>query len=230
MKPLNRIAIIVAMSDEEQLMKNVLSDKKEETLNSTKYTVGTVGNHQVALLRCGIGKVNAAVMTTELIAHFKPDFIINSGVAGGLGKDVRVGDVVVGTECCYHDMWCGSGEWGQVQGFPPRFQVPAELVENIKKLNLENTHYGLICTGDQFICNLQMVLDIKKNFPEGIAVDMESCAIAHVSYIYQIPYLSIRVISDTPGMEHDNTSQYFDFWTKAPQTTFETVKRIVANL
>lgn len=225
-----KIAIIVAMGDEEQLMKNVLTDKREERLVSTTYTMGTVGNHQVALLRCGIGKVNAAVMTTELIASFAPDIIINSGVAGGLGRNVRVGDVVVGTECSYHDVWCGSGEWGQVQGFPARYKAPETLIENIKKDASEHMHFGLICTGDQFICNEQMVLDIKKNFPEGLAVDMESSAIAQTSHIYNIPFLAIRVISDTPGMEHDNTSQYHDFWTKAPQTTFEAVKRIIANI
>ncbi|MDO4191084.1 MAG: 5'-methylthioadenosine/adenosylhomocysteine nucleosidase [Bacteroidales bacterium] len=225
-----KIAIIVAMESEEKLVKNLFADFSIEQLSCTTFLQGNIGNKTVALLRCGIGKVNAAMMTTELIAQFQPELIINSGVAGGLGKQVRVGDVVVATECTYHDMWCGSGEWGQVQGLPARFAAPANVLAVAEAMKDEHMHFGLICTGDQFICNVEMVDTIKKNFPTGLAVDMESTAIAQVCYVHQVPFLSFRVISDTPGMEHDNTAQYLDFWTTAPQTTFAVLQQLITRL
>ncbi len=225
-----RIAIIVAMESEENLMKNLFTDSEVEQLTTTTYIKGMMGNHLVALLRCGIGKVNAAMMTTELIAHFRPDIVINSGVAGGLGKQVRVGDIVVGETCSYHDVWCGCGDWGQVQGLPSRFSAPADILAAARSLADEHMHFGLICTGDQFIFNVEMVDAIKKNFPEGLAVDMESTAIAHVCHVHNVPFLSFRVISDTPGMEHDNAAQYKDFWTIAPQTTFAVLRQLITRI
>ena len=72
-------------------------------------------------MKCGIGKVNAAVRLSELINVFAPDMVVNTGVAGGIDTEVNVGDVVVGRQCCYHDVWCGEGAWGQMQGLPLYF-------------------------------------------------------------------------------------------------------------
>lgn len=221
-----KIIIIVAMQQEYELMRHILQNTSEQ--NGTMQ--GTVGNHNVMLLQCGIGKVDAAVRTTESIASFRPDAIINSGVAGGLGKGINVGHVVIGTEYVYHDVWCGSGVWGQVQGFPERFVADKHLLAAAKAIQTEHVHFGLICTGDQFICNVAMIESIRAHFAEGLAVDMESCAIAQVCHMHQIPFLSLRVISDTPGMEHDNTAQYNDFWKVAPKTTFEILRQILGAL
>ena len=90
-------------------------------------------------------------------------------------------------------------------------------------------HKGLICSGDQFIDKMEDVKRIKGIFPEALAVDMESGAIAQVCHLCQVPFLALRVISDSPGASHDNTRQYLDFWTAAPQESFSLVKELISK-
>ena len=98
-----------------------------------------------------------------------------------------------------------------------------------KALSLQTStriYSGLICSGDQFITNRKELDKIKATFPNGLAVDMESASIAHVCYMNKIPFLSFRIISDTPGIE-DHTTQYNRFWEEAPQKSFEIIKQLI---
>lgn len=190
---------------------------------------GKVGRHDVIAMQCGIGKVNAAIGTLTLVNSFLPDFVINSGVAGGADQSISVMDVVAGARVAYHDVWCGpESELGQVQGLPLYFEGAKRLLDLVP--NREGIHKGLICSGDQFIDTLDAVSRIKGNFPEALAVDMESGAIAQVCHLNKVPFLALRVISDSPGASHDNTRQYLDFWADAPQETFNLVKDIITRL
>ena len=226
---MKRIAIIVAMQSEFDLVSNILEHAEPREIEGAKALVGELFGKQIVLLKSGIGKVNAAMQVTSLIAEIHPDYIINSGVAGGIGEGMHQGDIVVGTETCYHDVWCGEGEWGQVQGFPLKFQASLELVDNMKSLNSQLI-FGLICTGDQFISDLATLQGIKRNFPDGKAVDMESAAIAQVCYAKQVPFMSLRIVSDTPGMEPDNTTQYLDFFAEAPKKTFAVLRQLIEKI
>jgi len=164
-----------------------------------------------------------------LVNHFAPNFVINSGVAGGADKSVNVMDVVAGKKVSYHDVWCGpESELGRVQGLPLYFEGSSKLLELLPESG--DIHKGLICSGDQFIDTMDEVNRIKGNFPEALAVDMESGAIAQVCYQCSVPFLALRVISDSPGASHDNTRQYLDFWTDAPRETFKLVKDIITKL
>ena len=223
---MKRIAIIVAMQSEFDLVSNILEHAEPREIEGAKALVGELFGKQIILLKSGIGKVNAAMQVTSLIAEMHPDYIINSGVAGGIGEGMHQGDIVVGTETCYHDVWCGEGEWGQVQGFPLKFPASSELVNDMKSLNSQLI-FGLICTGDQFISDLATLQGIKRNFPNGKAVDMESAAIAQVCYAKQVPFMSLRIVSDTPGMEPDNTTQYLDFFAEAPKKTFAVLRQLI---
>ena len=223
---MKRIAIIVAMQSEFDLVSNILEHAEPREIEGAKALVGELFGKQIILLKSGIGKVNAAMQVTSLIAEKHPDYIINSGVAGGIGEGMHQGDIVVGTETCYHDVWCGEGEWGQVQGFPLKFPASSELVNDMKSLNSQLI-FGLICTGDQFISDLATLQGIKRNFPNGKAVDMESAAIAQVCYAKQVPFMSLRIVSDTPGMEPDNTTQYLDFFAEAPKKTFAVLRQLI---
>ena len=233
---MKRIAIIVAMQSEFNLVSNILEHAEPREIEGAKALVGELFGKQIVLLKSGIGKVNAAMQVTSLIAEMHPDYIINSGVAGGIGEGMHQGDIVVGTETCYHDVWCGEGEWGQVQGFPLKFQASLELVNNMKSLNSQLSTFnsqlifGLICTGDQFISDLATLQGIKRNFPDGKAVDMESAAIAQVCYAKQVPFMSLRIVSDTPGMEPDNTTQYLDFFAEAPKKTFAVLRQLIEKI
>lgn len=138
-------------------------------------------------------------------------------------------DVVVSQKTVYHDVWCGMGcDKGQIQGFPTYFTSDQRLLDVAK--NLQNTetriHSGLICTGDQFITNQDELSLIKSDFPEGLAVDMESCSIAHTCHIYNIPFISFRIISDTPGVEN-HTQQYEDFWGTMSKRSFNVTKDFI---
>ncbi len=233
---MKKIAIIVAMQSEFELVSNILENAEAREIGGAKALVGELSGKQIILLKSGIGKVNAAMQVTSLIAEMHPDYIINSGVAGGIGEGMHQGDIVVGTECCYHDVWCGEGEWGQVQGYPLKFSASFELVNAMKAFNSQlstlNSQlvFGLICTGDQFISDLAILQGIKKNFPDGKAVDMESAAIAQVCYAKQVPFMSLRIVSDTPGMEKDNTTQYLDFFAEAPKMTFAVLRQLIETI
>ena len=224
-----KIGIIVAMHKELELLLPLLQNSEESRMGGCEFHRGKVGRHDVIAMQCGIGKVNAAIGTLTLVNSFLPDFVINSGVAGGADQSISVMDVVAGARVAYHDVWCGpESELGQVQGLPLYFEGARRLLDLVP--DREGIHKGLICSGDQFIDTLDAVSRIKGNFPEALAVDMESGAIAQVCHLNKVPFLALRVISDSPGASHDNTRQYLDFWTDAPQETFNLLKDIITRL
>lgn len=202
-----KVGIIIAMDIEYNQLLSVLGGKPE----------GQAFGNDIILWHSGIGKVNAAVGAMNLYLEHKPDCILSTGLAGGIDQSMQVRDIVVGSQTVYHDVWCGEGNLkGQVQGLPARFEGHEVLrkaalsVANLK----DNTHRiieGLICTGDQFITNKEALSKIKTDFPDGLACDMESTAIAHVCHLLQVPFLSIRIISDTPGNTENHQQQWSDF-------------------
>ena len=224
-----KIAIIVAMSKEMDLLAPHIVGTRTHRINGRDVLVGQMCGHDVVAMQCGIGKVNAAMGATLLIKQFAPDYVINTGVAGGAGGHVAVMDVVVADRVAYHDVWCGpESVAGEVQGLPLYFPGNERLLAAVPKR--DNIHVGLTCSGDQFIDTNEAVQRITSLFPDVLAVDMESCAIAQVCYLCKTPFMSLRVISDSPGASHDNTRQYTDFWEEAPQKTFGIVQELLANL
>ncbi len=225
-----RIGIIVAMQVELDLLLPLINEIK--TIKHTGVTLheGMIGDKMVCLMQSGIGKVNAAVGAMQLIRYFNPDIVVNTGVAGGTGEGARILDVVVGERVAYHDVWCGEpNERGQVQGYPRYFEAPSDILalECLK----DNRHIkrGLIASGDIFVDTPEALASIKAIYPGVMAVDMESAAIAQVCYLAGIPFLSIRVVSDTPGVA-DNSTQYRNFWTEAPRQTFHVLTELLNEL
>lgn len=224
-----KIGIIAAMHKELELLLPLLQDSEQSRMGGCEFYRGKMGRHDVIAMQCGIGKVNAAMGSLTLINAFLPDFVINSGVAGGADPSVKVMDVVAGARVAYHDVWCGpESELGQVQGLPLYFEGSKRLLDMLPER--DDIHKGLICSGDQFIDTTDSLQRIKGDFPEALAVDMESGAISQVCHLSGVPFLALRVISDSPGASHDNTKQYIDFWADAPQECFNIVKEIIKNL
>ena len=180
----------------------------------------------------GIGKVNAAVGVSEMIRRYSPDLVVSTGCAGGGRTDMEVMDVVVSTELTYHDVYCGEAigktVYGQVQGMPARYKSPIDLVEKAKSVS-PRVHAGLIVTGDWFVDSREKMREIVGHFPEAAAVDMESAAIAQTCHIYNIPFISFRVISDIP-LKDNNASQYHDFWNTIADNSFETTKEFLLKI
>ncbi len=223
------IAIIVAMDKEHVQIKRMLTNMKEEH-ELFDYVIGDLGRNTIILSKCGIGKVNAAVGTSEIIRRYKPDAVVSTGCAGGIDKCLNVMDVVVSTKTVHHDFFLGMGcEKGQIQGMPTFFEADKRLVDVALALNDPTIHAGLICTGDQFITSKTELARIKEDFPEGLAVDMESVAIAQTCYTYHVPFVSFRVISDTPGTD-GHQQQYENFWQDMAQKSFHTTKAFINNI
>ncbi len=229
---MGKIGIIVAMTSEFNLVNVLLEEKHERHVNDFSFVEGRLDGKEVVLAKSGIGKVCAAVGVSEMIREYSPACIVNTGVAGGIDASLQVMDIVVGGRTVYHDVWCGEGNaYGQIQGLPAFFEADARLLKaalsigsDVRLLN------GLICTGDQFITDRVALNKIKDHFPEGFAVDMESCAMAQVCYLYRVPFLSFRIISDTPGRTDDHSLQYREFWTIAPEKSFEVLRQLIARV
>ena len=208
-----KIGIIVAMDKELEQLRPLFPEDK------------------VILQKSGIATVNAAIQTVEMIRQYKPDVIISSGCAGGNGDDINLQDVVVSSELAYHDVYCGRAIddttiYGQVQGLPPRFGVDPYLLE---KALLTGAKPGLIVTGDWFVDTKEKMREIISHFPEAKAVDMESAAIAHTCYLYKVPFISFRVISDIPLRDTD-ASQYHNFWDTIAQHSFQVTRTFIEKL
>ena len=218
-----KIGMIVAMDKELQQLRPLFPEDK------------------VILQKSGIATVNAAIQTVEMIRQYKPDCIISSGCAGGNGDDINLQDVVVSSELTYHDVYCGAAiddttVYGQVQGLPARYQADPYLLKKAMELsqisNLKSQisiHSGLIVTGDWFVDSKEKMREIVSHFPEAKAVDMESCAIAQVCHIYNVPFISFRVVSDIPLRDTD-ASMYHDFWSKVAENSFNVTRTFIESL
>ena len=223
------IAIINAMQKEHEQLAGLLTETETVTDGPFSFVTGTFNNQRMVLMQSGIGKVNAAVGAVELIRRYAPDALVNTGVAGGADERVNVMDIVVGEKVAYHDVWCGPEcEIGVVQGLPPYFSADRSIVESLSASPL--LKYGLIVSGDQFVESIDKVKKIKANFPDALAIDMESGAIAQVCELMKVPFLSLRVISDSPGASHNSMVQYQNFWEEAPGHTLEIVEQLLHHL
>lgn len=222
-----KIGVIVAMEAELGMLLREMEPFEQTELNGRKYYHGRIGNRDITATQCGIGKVNAAVGALTLIEAYAPDAVINTGIAGGTGSSAGVLDVVAGSEVGYHDVWCGPGNApGQVQGLPETFAGATGLfaIDELEKQG--RLKRGLIASGDRFISTSEELAAVLATRPEAIAVDMESGAIAQVCHLKNVPFLAIRVVSDTPGVEN-HLDQYCNFWQTAPERTFIVLKELL---
>ena len=218
---MKKIGIIIAMDKELELFAADLRNTSEQTVHQRRFVEGTISDKDVVIVVSGIGKVNAALCAADLINHFKVDTIINIGISGGLDSNLEIGDFVVGDDMVYHDYDTGAEIQ---QDVPDRFHSAPELTALLPDLK-----HGLLCCGDQFIAQNDALMAIKQKYPAGLAVDMESAAIAHTCHLHGIPMISIRQISDTPGIEH-HTEQYETFWKNASSHSVELLKTLLERL
>ncbi|MGL5417243.1 MAG: 5'-methylthioadenosine/adenosylhomocysteine nucleosidase [Clostridium sp.] len=196
------IGIISAMSEELELLLNDMVVEEKTVKANMTFHKGKVWGKDVVAVVSGIGKVNAAVCTQILISEYKVNSVINVGVAGGIGKDIYPGDVVVAENLVQHDV--DTTVFGDAHGQVPRmdtfdFICDEELVK-LAKLSCDeikdiNTFSGRIVSGDQFIASVDKIKWLESEF-NAIACEMEGASIAHVCYLNTIPFVIIRSISD----------------------------------
>lgn len=217
MKP---IAIVSAMHDELSQLLALMPDEHKQTRAGRSFWIGHLHGHDVVLVLSGIGKVAAATTATLLIEHFKVSQIVFTGVAGGLGNNVNVGDLVVADSFLQHDL--------DVSPLFPKYEVPSYGIATFvadKKLaselrqscaavlddldhiltmdaraafNLTNPklHQGLLISGDRFVSTTVESQKLQQDLPQALAVEMESAAFAQVCHDYKVPFAAVRTISD----------------------------------
>lgn len=190
---------------------------------------GRFGKLDIVACKCGIGKVNAALAADAVLRTFHPDMVINTGVAGGTGatdRPVGVLDVVLADRIAYHDVWCGPGTVpAQADNCPVYFTCP--LTDDVA--DALGVRRGLIASGDIFIDNPDDLRRVLTVHPDALAVDMESAAIAQACYRRGVPFVCLRVVSDTPG-DGGNAAAYEEFWTDAPARTFQALEHLLEML
>ena len=198
------IVIICAMSEErDAFLHSIKSFKKLkfEKLNyhgmsfDNTYYKGKIGHENVVILHSGVGKVYAAILTTIAIKKFKPDLVINVGVAGSLSKNIHVGDIVVATRIADWDVdvpgWDRS-----IMSDKISYAADGKFLKQcclIKDISIKK---GYIVSGDEFVYNKAQLKTIKKFFKDALCCEMEGSSIANTCYAFNVPFAIIRSISD----------------------------------
>lgn len=224
-----KIAIVVAMQKELDLLLPHISDAITSVKGRFTIHSGQMAGCEVIAMQSGIGKVNSALALQCLLDDFAPDLVINTGVAGGTGS-AGILDVVVGNRVAYHDVWCGPGTVpGQASDCPQYFEPPCGLLDLPALGSDSGVIHGLIASGDIFVSSPEETERIRGLYPDVAAVDMESASMAQTCWLNRVPFVSVRVVSDTPGAA-DNISQYENFWTDAPMRTFSVLMPLVEQI
>ncbi|QJQ94391.1 MULTISPECIES: 5'-methylthioadenosine/S-adenosylhomocysteine nucleosidase [Halomonadaceae] len=211
------IGIIGAMAEEVELLASRLTEHETRQHAGFIFHTGSLHDVKVIILQSGIGKVNAAVGTSQLLDKYQPEAIINTGSAGGFGEDLAIGDVVISSEVRHHDVdvVAFGYDYGQVPRMPAAYLPDPRLVqaarECSKRLDELRIVEGLIATGDSFMSCPESVKKTRERFPAMLAAEMEAAAIAQTCHLYDCPFVVIRALSDIAGQESDlSFAQFID--------------------
>jgi adenosylhomocysteine nucleosidase len=204
------LGIIVAIEDEvEYFLNNTVHLGIYSDTAVTFYHLAK-GKKEFILAKSGAGKVNASMAATIMLEKYDIQYIINTGIAGGIGE-LNIGGIIIAASAVHHDVNMSSHRniyrYGQVRGLPFEFKSDQNLVLKFQKFLTDKgivNYVGTIASGDCFVNNDQCLEKIKKESAEIIGVDMESASIGQVCHLYNVPFISVRIISDII------TSQYKD--------------------
>lgn len=207
-----KYGIICAMEEEIKELRAQLTNANEENIANMIFYSGQINDHEVVLVRAGIGKVQAGVTTAFLIENFKVDAVINSGSAGGIGTGLAVGDLVLSTGAAYHDASATVFGYkpGQLPQQPQIFEADQELLQAVGEAASQaglQVKPGLIVTGDQFVSSQAQIAAIKEIYPQALCCEMEGAAVAQVAYQFDKPFLIVRAMSDVGD---EDAGQSFD--------------------
>lgn len=210
-----KAGIIGAMEPEVAILKSQLSNPQESTYFGYTFYQGQLDGTEVIIVQSGIGKVASALAAALLIDKFSPDYVVNTGSAGGFDQSLKVGDIVVSSEVRHHDadVTAFGYEIGQLPGMPAAFIPHPTLVEaakqGIEALEGINTLVGQITTGDTFMTKEEDIAKARADFPSMAAVEMEGAAIAQTCHQFDVPFVVIRSMSDIAGKESPSSFEAY---------------------
>lgn len=225
--------IIGAMRCEVDTLIESMQNVSVDEISSVKFYKGTIGGAEVVVAEAGVGKVNAAVTAQTMILKYNTDRIINIGVAGGLNKNLAIGDVVVAEKCAEHDM--DTTPIGDAPGYITGLdRVYTECDKSLVGLLCEcteeleiHTIVGTIVSGDQFISREDQRKKLIEVFG-GDAAEMEGAAIGHVCAMNDVSFVVLRAISD--GADSDSHMDFSTFCRMAAQNSARIVKNLLVKL
>ncbi len=232
-----RVGIIGAMDVEVELLRERLFDREDTPALGMDFSAGRLGEKDAVVVKCGVGKVNAAVCAQALCERFGCTHLINTGVAGSLDPEgLDVGDLVVATDCVQHDFTVAP------LGYAPGLVPGRERVEFVADAPMRQAALeaaaavapevravcGRVASGDQFVATEQERERIVSMFGARCC-EMEGAAIAQVATLNGVPFAVVRAISDKPGAE-DQTVTYAQFEQAAAHRCAKIVAHMVAML
>jgi adenosylhomocysteine nucleosidase len=198
-----RTAIVAAMHEELAAVLALMPDEHKQRAAGRDFFVGQLHGQDVVAVLSRIGKVAAATTATVLLERFQVDRILFTGVAGGLGRGVQRGDVVVADAFVQHDL--------DASPIFPRYEVPlygtgifptdpaltASLAAAVRRaLPGTHLHRGLVASGDRFVSSEGESRLLRQALPDVLAVEMEGAAFAQVCHDYGVPFAAVRTVSD----------------------------------
>ncbi|MGL5205429.1 MAG: hypothetical protein ACRC7B_00745 [Metamycoplasmataceae bacterium] len=182
------------IADPNEIHESVLKFKKESIIGTSAFLHYQWNNIEIVVVESGIGIVNAAMITQKLIDNFNVERILNYGAVGGT-NNVELFDVIIPRKFYFHDV---KTPWY------PRGQTPGE--REFWDNAFENTHNINIASGNSFINRIEEIENIKKDLNVDL-FDMESCAIAQVSYKNRLPFYCVKGVSDIINVTDSNDRQ-----------------------
>ena len=203
---MSKIGIIVAMEEELESILDIMDNIEEKEIYGLTFKTGQIEKNKIIVVKCGVGKVNAARVTQILIDTFNVKCVINVGAAGALNPFLNIGDIVIGEKLIQHDfdITAFDHDKGYITGVGDYIYSDSELIEKFENAanNLKEKDYkikkGIIATGDIFCTDIEIKNKIFSKF-DADCVEMEGAAIAQVCYLDKIPFIVIRSISDSPN-------------------------------
>ncbi|AWL12981.1 Adenosylhomocysteine nucleosidase [Saliniradius amylolyticus] len=229
-----KIGILGAMEQEMALLRASLEGGHQETQGPLEFYSGRLHGVEVVLVQTGIGKVAATLATALMIQCYKPDYVVNTGSAGGFDARLNIGDLIIASAVQHHDVDVThfGFEHGQVFGLPKLFPCDQRLIhaaqhaaETITDIHSQT---GLIGTGDSFIGCDEAVGRVRGRFPELCAVEMEGAAIGQACYQLQTPFVVIRALSDIAGV--DSLMSFESYLDKASHHSATLVMAMIKRL
>lgn len=232
------IGLIGAMKMEVDAILESMEGAQTETRAGMSFARGTLAGADVVVAQCSPGKVNAALCVQAMVDLYSPRLVLNLGVAGGIGENVHIGDVVIATACVEYDFdTTAVGPWpvGQLSlpGYeePLRFlpcdQALAHILARESEGLYGRAHLGIVATGDKFVADPGLGEWLQKEFG-ALACEMEGGAIAHACLVNKVPCAVLRTISDNA---HDSeTVDFLTFAKSSAEKAQELLKQVLPRL
>jgi adenosylhomocysteine nucleosidase len=222
--------VVCAMKEEQDAFLK-LFDTQIETAGNISHLCINDGKDEIYCMLGGIGKVSMAYMLGSILNTRHFDLIINVGVAGTINGRLKPFTTLIADRCAYHDVdvTAFGYSYGQMCQCPLYFESDRKAIKLGLESEIKELATGLILSGDSFMTKENTDLQVLDRFESPVAVDMESAAIAQVSYLAKIPFVIIRSISDDASNNEGNKNQYEDNLDKASERAATVVKYIVSN-